>query len=260
MTFIEVDGHALHATVHGNGARPALILLHSLGTSSAVWAEQVEAFEPDFRVVCPDFRGHGSSEVSRHPVTIESLASDVVGLADALGLESFHLAGVSIGGLVAQAIGGQSPESVRSATLFDTSLASTGPAMWLDRADACRRDGLASLAEGILSAWVTPEFRGTPAGRGLATILERTPDEGYAACCEALASADCRDHAGRIEGPITIALGEFDTATPRSASDTLADAMGGLPVHTIAGAAHIPLLEAPREVNRLIRASVERAS
>lgn len=234
------------------------MLLHSLGTNAMVWSEQVAELQRDHWVVCPDFRGHGVSEISTTPVTIESLATDVLGILDALAIGSFHLGGISIGGLVAQAIRGRTPERVLSTTLFDTSLATADATRWLDRAATCREHGLASIADDVVATWITPTARTTPAGRGLATMLRRTPDEGYASLCEALAHADCRPHAGAVSGPIAVALGEHDQATPRAAAEQVAAALGNVPVQIIAGAAHIPLFEAAAQVNDVLRASIDR--
>jgi 3-oxoadipate enol-lactonase len=254
--FIEFDGHVLHAETHGDQVKPALVLLHSLGTSASVWARQVEALRRDFYIVCPDLRGHGLSEVSKTAVSIQSLADDVDALVTSLGLESYHLCGISIGGLVAQAFAGKQPARVKTLTLLDSNLVSLNPPMWRDRAKKCREDGLASIAEGVLSRWMTPGYRKTVEGRALAAMLSRTPDEGYAAGCDALADADCRATASRLGMPVTIALGEFDEATPRAASEALAAVLGGVEVKTIKGAAHIPLFEAAQQVNDLLAAAL----
>ena len=258
--FVAVDDHVLHCDLSGEIGRPALVLLHSLGTSAAVWSAQVAEFQRDFRIVRPDFRGHGLSEISTTPVTIESLASDVLGILDALEIESFHLSGISIGGLVAQAVRGRAPERVRSMTLFDTSIMSASPRHWLDRAATCRDQGLGSIADHIVSTWMTAEAYTTPEGRGLTTMLSRTPDEGYASLCDALADADCRPHATPLGCPTTVAVGEHDQATPRAAAEQLAAALGDLPVQTIAGAAHIPLYQAAAQVNDILRDTIRQAT
>lgn len=254
--LLEVDNHVLHFTVHGNRTKPAVVLFHSLGTCGAVWEKQVQAFAADHFILCPDFRGHGLSEVSKTPVSIERFADDVDAIVDELKLASYHLCGISIGGLVAQAFAAKHPEKAKTLTLLDSNLMSLNPLMWRDRAQKCREAGLDSIAEGVLSRWMTPGFRTTVEGRALATMLVRTPDEGYAAGCDALAEADCRAYAAKLGMPVTVALGEFDEATPRAASEALAAALGGVTVEVIPGAAHIPLFEAAEAVNALLAASL----
>ncbi|WP_085026415.1 alpha/beta fold hydrolase [Ensifer aridi] len=257
--FLEVDNHVLHAATHGDPSKPAVVLLHSLGTCGTVWDEQAAELAARYFLICPDFRGHGLSEISKRPVSIELLADDIGAITDALGLAVYHLCGISIGGLVAQTVAGKNPEKVKTLTLLDSNLVSLNPSMWRDRARTCREQGLGAIADSVLSRWTTPGFRGTVGGRALATMLARTPDEGYAAGCDALADADCRAHSAKLRMPVTIALGEFDEATPRAASETLAAAVGDVAVKTIPGAAHIPLFEAAAEVNALLAASLAEA-
>ena len=115
------------------------------------------------------------------------------------------------------------------------------------------------MAESLLAMWVTPTFRDSAPGRGLATILARTPDEGYAACCEALASVDNRPHVEQLRCPVTVAVGEHDEATPRALADQLAQAIGCGPVHVIPGVRHLPTMEAAGTVTELVRATIGRA-
>ncbi|MBX5047393.1 alpha/beta fold hydrolase [Rhizobium lentis] len=256
--FLNIDGHSLHVALHGSDHDPALVLLHSLGTSHAVWERQVRAFSPTNFVICPDFRGHGLSEVSRTPVTVEVLAEDVVAMLAALGVTTFHLAGISIGGLVAQCVAATLREQVRTLTLLDSNIVSLAPQMWKDRAAKVRALGLAAIEEAVLSRWTTPQGRQSDEGRGLATMLARTPSEGYAAGCDALAVADCRHSAASLTMPVTVAVGEHDEATPPQAGRALAEAIAGARFEIIDGAAHIPLFERSQAVNALLKRSVTR--
>ncbi|TWD48971.1 3-oxoadipate enol-lactonase [Agrobacterium vitis] len=254
--FISVNDHNIHVALHGSADDPALVLLHSLGTSHDVWQEQVRAFSRTHYVICPDFRGHGLSDLSRTPVTIEALADDIVALLRELGVDRFHLAGISIGGLVAQCVAGAVPDRVRTLTLFDSNIVSLAPQMWKDRAAKIRADGLASIASGVLARWITPQALETPFGRGLATMLARMSSEGYAAGCDALAIADCRPHAARLTMPVSVAVGELDEATPPAAGKALADAIAGARFSIIPGAAHIPLFEQAAVVNNTLEAMI----
>ncbi|NRP76022.1 3-oxoadipate enol-lactonase 2 [Ensifer psoraleae] len=254
--FVAINDHNLHIALHGNEADPAIVLLHSLGTCADVWEKQVREFSRSHFVICPEFRGHGLSEVSRTPVTIEALTDDIVALLTLLELRSFHLVGISIGGLVAQLVAGRLSDTVQSLLILNSNIVSLAPQLWRERAAKVRADGLASIAEGILARWMTPASRKTAEGRGLVSMLDRTSPEGYAAGCDALAVADCRESAPRLTMPVTVAVGELDEATPPSASRALADAIPGASFHLITGAAHIPLFEQAEAVNRLIREAI----
>lgn len=254
--FIGINDHNIHVALHGDEKAPALVLLHSLGTSHAVWQEQVRAFSSSHFVICPDFRGHGLSDLSLSPVTVEALAEDIVAVLSAIGVDTFHLAGISIGGLVAQCVAAALADKVLTLTLFDSNIVSLAPQMWKDRAAKIRADGLPSIAEAVLARWTTPQARDSANGNGLAIMLERMPSEGYAAGCDALAIADCRHHAARLTMPVVVAVGELDEATPPAAGRALADAIGGSTFQIIPGASHIPLFEQAEAVNGILRQSI----
>lgn len=254
--FASINDHNIHVALHGNADDPALVLLHSLGTSHDVWQGQVDAFSRTHYVVCPDFRGHGLSDLSRTPVTVEALADDIVILLSELGVQHFHLAGISIGGMVAQCVAATLAERVRSLTVFDSSIVSLDPNMWRQRAAKIRADGLASIARGVLARWITPQAAEAPFGCGLATMLARMSSEGYAAGCDALAIADCRPHAAGLTMPVSVAVGELDEATPPAAGKALADAIAGSLFTIIAGGAHIPLFERAEAVNDILAQSI----
>ena len=104
----------VHVQLDGPADAPPLVLLHSLGTQAAVWEPQAEALAATTRVIRPDMRGHGLTEVTPGPYTIDGLAADTLATLDALGIHSFHLAGISIGGLIAQAIAARAPARIRA--------------------------------------------------------------------------------------------------------------------------------------------------
>src|SRR5262249_34668845 len=141
-------------------------------------------------------------------------AADGIAILDALGVTAAHVGGISIGGLVAIAIAAQAPARVRSLSVFDAGPTFAPPEQWRERAALIREHGPAAGAAPALSRWVSPLFAASPAGRGLRMILERTPPEGYARGCEALADADLTEAARRIAVPTLVAVGEHDPSFP----------------------------------------------
>jgi 3-oxoadipate enol-lactonase len=240
--FIAVNGQVHHVAVTGAPEAPPLVLLHSLGTSSALWQAQVAALAGRRRLICPDFRGHGLSELSADPLSLHMLAGDVLALLEDLGVSQFALAGISLGGVIAQLVAAAAGERLTGLALFDSYAFTAHPPMWQERAAKVRAAGLGSIAEGVLSLWMRPDEAATPEGRGLARMLAATPDEGYAAGCDALALADNRTRLGLIRSPTVVACGALDRAAPPAAAQTLAALIPGARVEILPGAAHIPLL------------------
>jgi pimeloyl-ACP methyl ester carboxylesterase len=95
------------------------LLLHGNVSSAAFWVELLRDLPPRFRPIAPDLRGYGGTQPLPVDATrgLRDWADDVLALADALGLESFHLMGWSMGGGVAMQVLLDAPERVRSLVL-----------------------------------------------------------------------------------------------------------------------------------------------
>ena len=252
-SFVEIRGLATHLAVDGPPGAPALLLMHSLGTNLHLWDAQVAGLAHGFRIVRFDLRGHGLTELAAQPYTIEDLADDALAVLDALGIAVAHVGGVSIGGMIAQAVAARAPARVASLILCDTALALPPPEMWRARAQTLRTEGVAAVAEATLGRWVTPAYLASPGGRGLRAVLLRTHPEGYAAAAEVLAAADLSLTTRQLRVPALVIVGELDPSTPVAAAEALRDAISGAQLTVIPGAAHIPLVEHPDAVTAAIR-------
>lgn len=235
-----------HVDVQGSNESPTLVLLHSLGTNLHLWDPQISTLAKHYRLLRLDMRGHGLSEVGRDAFLIEDLAEDVLNIADYFGIGAFSVAGVSIGGLIAQNLVDRAPERIMSMVLIDTSLAPAAPSFWRARANDIRDRGLDHLVEEIFSRWVTPEFRDTPSAVGMRQMLCRTSAEGYARCAEALSQFELRQPKS-AKVPALVLVGEKDIVFTPTAAQELATARRGKLV-VLRDAAHIPNLEKPDDI------------
>src|SRR5262249_17219505 len=193
--FLDARGIATPLAIDGPPGAPAILLVHSLGSSLRIWDAQVEALARGFRVVRYDLRGHGLTEVGAGPCTIEDLADDALAVLDACGVAAGHVAGVSIGGMVGQGGAPRAPARGRSLSLVSDTQRVPGMARPRaerggQRAARARAEGVAAIADSVLARWVSPAYLASPAGRGLHNLLVRTPAHGYAALADALAVAD----------------------------------------------------------------------
>jgi 3-oxoadipate enol-lactonase / 4-carboxymuconolactone decarboxylase len=246
--FIEARSLVSHVIVEGPKAAPAVLLLHSLGTTAHVWDAQAEALSRNFRVVRPDLRGHGLTEVTSGPYTIEMFAKDAFALLDALDIRKAHIAGVSFGGLVAQAMAHQAPERVRSLVLCSTAPAFPPAQLWRDRAELVRAQGIAPIFEAVTGRWITPEGATSPAARGLRMMLLRTSREGYASAAEALGEADFTERTQSLRLPALVLTGERDVVVTPTMAESLRDAIEGAKLEIIEKAAHMTTVERPEAV------------
>jgi len=252
-SFIAPRGLNLHIAVDGPPGAPAMLLMHSLGTNLHVWDAQVASLARGLRVVRFDLRGHGLSEAGPGPCTIEDLAADALAVMDACGVAVAHVVGVSMGGMIAQAVAAQAPARVTSLVLCGTAMAIPPPEMWRTRAATVRAEGIAAVADGTLARWVSPAYLTSPTGRGLRAMLLRTDRAGYAAAAEALAIADLSRSTPALRVPALVIVGELDPSTPVATAEALRDAIPGAQLVVIPGTMHLPLVEQPDAVTEAIR-------
>jgi 3-oxoadipate enol-lactonase len=248
---LDLPGLAMHLRADGPQDAPPLLMLHSLGTDGRVWQPQAETLSQHFRVLRPDLRGHGLTDVTPGPYTIEGMARDVLAALDALGIDRLPVAGLSIGGMIAQSLAHQASERVASLVLCDTGLAIPPASLWHERAGIVRARGMAAIADGVLARWLTEAAR--PAARNtLRAMLLRTDPEGYAGAAEAIAAADLTETTKRLRLPAFVLVGDRDEATPLGHAEALRAAIPGARLRLIGGAAHIPTLEQPRLVTEAL--------
>lgn len=251
--FLACNGHLHHVQVTGPEGAPVLVLLHSLGTCGALWHRQIAALSGNYRIIAPDFRGHGLSAHSRVPLTCEALAEDVLALLAALDVDRFALAGVSLGGVVAQIVAARAGNRVSGLAIIASYLRAADPAMWQARAAQVRAQGLASIAVPVLSLWVPPALADGADAAVLRTLLEHATDRGYADGCDALALADCSATTPHLTCPTLVVSGAEDRAVPPAVIQRLADAIPGCERVEIPGAGHLPVITHAEICTALLR-------
>ena len=116
---------SIHYLDRGQG--PVVILLHGLGSCADDWELQIEALASTFRIIAPDFRGHGKSSVASSAFSMQTLAQDIKALTEHLQLGQYHLVGFSLGGMVAFELALLCPEHIESMVIINS-----GPAVASD--------------------------------------------------------------------------------------------------------------------------------
>ena len=240
--------------IDGHEARPPLVLGSSLGTTWELWDAQLPSLVEDFRVVRYDHPGHGRSPIPDASLTIESLAEGVVELIDALDLERVSFCGLSLGGMVGMALALRAPERVDRLVLCCTA-AHLGPVEgWYERAEVVRARGTSAIAGAVLGRWFTQRFREeSPVTIArFREMLEGTPAEGYAACCEAIARWDARSDVSAIRAPTLVISGDDDVAAPPQDGAFLAGSISGAELTVIPHCAHLANVEQPALFTRAL--------
>jgi 3-oxoadipate enol-lactonase/4-carboxymuconolactone decarboxylase len=181
------------------------------------------------------------------------LAQDCLAILDTLGIDKVHVAGLSIGGMIAQAMAAAAPDRLASLILCDTAMTIPGREIYTERAATVRSQGMEVIADAVMARWVTPGFLQDPAAIGLRNMLLRTAPEGYAAAGEAIAAADLTQSTTGLAIPTLILVGDQDEATPIACAKAMQSAIAGASLEVIPGASHIPTVERPALVADAIK-------
>jgi pimeloyl-ACP methyl ester carboxylesterase len=242
------------------GSGPPLVLLHGIGSAAASFLYQLEALSARFRVVAWDAPGYGAST----PLAIEHPdASDYAAALDAwlgaLGIDRCHLAGQSLGTLIAARFAAEQPRRVLSLTLASIARGHGRlPPPERQRLLAQRLDDLAQLGPHGMAATRGPRLLGPeatePMRRKVIEIMARIRPGGYAQAARMLSTGDITADLARLPAglPIQIVVGQTDAITPPAGNLEIATAIPAASVHVVPGAGHALYLEKPEEFNRLV--------
>jgi len=231
-----------------------LVLSNSLGTTSALWDAQLPELLPRFRVLRYDHPGHGRSELLQGRATVEALARGLLELLDHLELGRVSFCGLPLGGMVGMALALQAPERVDRLALCCTAAHLGPPESWAERARLVRTEGTSSITDTVLQRWFTEDFRSErpEMAARFRAMLEETPTEGYAACCEAIRDWDARESSHAIRAPTLVIVGAEDSATTLEHVSMIADAIVGARLVVLPDAAHLANVAQPELFNRAL--------
>src|SRR3546814_4914308 len=159
-------------------------------------------------------------------------------------------------------LGARNPERIAGLVVLCTS-PYLGPASnWHDRAALVRAEGTAAVAEAVVDRWYSPGFlaRETELVAAARQVVASTPAEGYAACCEAIATMDLREELKQISAPTLAIAGADDPSTPPPHLESIAEAVQDGRVLVVPDAAHLandeqPATVTPAIIQHLLRAS-----
>lgn len=115
-----VDRDNVRVQYSSAGTGPAILFVQGVGAIGRAWTPQLTALSSTHRVVAFDNRGIGDTRRGNTPLSIELMAEDALAVADAAGLETFHLVGHSMAGLIAQQLALTARARVRSLALLCT--------------------------------------------------------------------------------------------------------------------------------------------
>ena len=251
---IDVNGTTLAYRFDGPEDAPVVMLSNSLMSNLTMWDPQIDALSAKYRVLRYDTRGHGASAVPQGPYTMEMLGEDTAALMDALGLETVHFCGLSMGGMIGQYLGANHGHRLKSLTLCDTACVMPPKSMWDDRIQTAREGGTGAAEQATLERWFTAPFRaeGNPVIEKVGVMIRSTAVEGFAGCCAAIRDMDQTETLSKITTDTLIIVGEDDPGTPVSAAEVLNDRIAGSKLMVIPSSAHLCNMERPEAFNPVL--------
>jgi 3-oxoadipate enol-lactonase len=237
----------------------ALVFVHGVGSTAAIWDPQLETFGDDWLCAAVELRGNGTRKPDSDPllVTRAGFAEDVLGVADALGAERFVLVGCSLGGVVAFELWRRARRRIASMVLLGTFARYPSGERYAEQ--------IVTEARAAGDMRVFGELRA--AKLGLPPHRLRETVEQYAcksidcfvAATRATWTGDYRDLLSTIDVPALVAYGERDAIAPLPLAEEIASAVRGAELAMIAGAGHVANADDPVAFNALLRAFLERA-
>ena len=168
----------------------------------------------------------------------------------------------TIGGVIGQEFYRQHPDPRRRACPLRHRGENRNRRVLDQRIAQVERGGVEGIADSVLERWFTADFRASRAAElaGVRAMLTRTPRQGYLAACGALKRADLRPYAGQIKAPTLCLVGDQDGSTPVTLVKETAALIAGSRFEIIVGAGHLPNVEKPSIVARLVAEHARRAA
>ena len=253
---IFANGIDLNYELSGPENAPVVMLSHSLAASLAMWAPQMAALTTRYRVLRYDLRGHGLSDVPSGPYTFDMLADDALGLLHALNIKRCHFVGLSIGGMIGQALGLRAAPEIVSLTLCATSsrMPAEMQSVWDARIAQVRAQGVGSIANGTMERWFTPSFHGAHAATiaEIGAMIAGTSAEGFAGCASAIKTLNFTDQLKKISLPTLLIVGREDPGTPVAASEAIQREIKGAELVVLENAMHICNIEQAEGFNQAL--------
>jgi pimeloyl-ACP methyl ester carboxylesterase len=246
MTFVKNQGAKIYWDEQGQG-EPVLLIM-GLAYPSHMWYRTRPLLASRYRTLAFDNRGIGQSDVPQGPYSIALMASDAAAVLDAAGIESAHVLGVSMGGMIAQEFALRYPARVRSLILGCT--AAGGPTAVRAEPEAIqmlmRREKMSpeQAAEAAVPFIYDPT---TPRERIDEDIAIRRPwfprPEAYAAQLQGILSWEAYSRLGQIVAPTLVIHGESDRLIPQGNANLIAERIPGAKLVMIPHASHLFLTD-----------------
>lgn len=253
MKIAHINDLTMNYFDNGNTDKPVLVFIHGLGENLHSWAFQIEYFSRNYHIVVMDLRGHGLTSDGMNGITIENMASDIIGLLDYLNIEKASFIGLSLGGMICQELTKHHQDRMEKLVLCNTAAYTVNNTDYplesrLKMITQTPMDILAGyLTKSCLSNGFTKEVYNQTV-----KMFSANRVVPYLSATAAAFSVDYREILEDIKVPTLIIVGEYDLVTPVAASKFLHQQIKNSELAIIPNASHLTKIESPIIFNQYV--------
>ncbi|MBW1644079.1 MAG: alpha/beta hydrolase [Deltaproteobacteria bacterium] len=251
MPKLQVNNLDLNYEMTGKGQ--SVLFVHGLGSSSRDWEEQVNYFSKDYQVVTIDVRGHGLSDKPPGPYSIKLFSDDTAALITSLDLSPVHIAGISMGGMIAFQLAVDNPNLLKSMTIVNS-----GPEMIarsfkeklmiFQRSVIFRLLSMQKIGE-VLAGRLFPKADQEELRIKMVKRWAENDKRAYTDSFKALVGWSVAEHIGNIKCP-TLVIAADEDYTPVSLKEDYVSKMKDAQLVLINDSRHATPLDRPAEFNK----------
>ena len=259
MPFVSaLDGTRIHYEVTGRIGKTPVLMIQGLGASKNAWNLQRIAMATRFRIISFDNRGAGRSDKPTEPFTLEQMADDALAVLDAAGIETAHVVGASMGGVISQIVAVKYPHRVRSLTLVCTACRNHPWRQELLQswAKTAEEKGMIEVGKEAAQWVMSPRSfrRLVPAFTWMGPLAALRPRHSFVSQIDAILNTreDLVDQLSTITAPTMVIVGNQDILTPRGDSEEIAERIPNAELVVISGAAHGLMMEHSSTFNKIL--------
>ena len=252
------DGTRIHYEVTGRVGKTPVLMIQGLGASKNAWNLQRIAMATRFRNISFDNRGAGRSDKPTEPFTLEQMADDAIAVLDAAGIETAHIVGASMGGVISQIVAVKFPQRVRSLTLVCTACRNHPWRQELLQswAKTAEEKGMIEVGKEAAQWVMSPRSfrRLVPAFTWMGPLAALRPRHSFTSQVHAILDTreDLVDQLSTITAPTMVIVGNQDILTPRGDSEEIAERIPNSELVVISGAAHGLMMEHSFTFNKIL--------
>ncbi|MFJ5714885.1 alpha/beta fold hydrolase [Neobacillus sp. NPDC093127] len=260
MPSTNANGIDLYYEVHGEGE--PLLLIMGLSLNSKSWFRTLPALSEHYKVIIFDNRGVGLSGKPNTPYSIELMAEDARSVLDAAGVESAHVYGISMGGMIAQRLALKYPERIRSLILGCTTSGGENHVQPSADVSMLMLSRASSIATPEEMAWATAPILYSQAfienqRELVAEDIQKRIElpvlpYAYMLQLQACLAHDTYNEIEQIKASTLVIHGDEDKLVPYENGVTLAEKIPNAEFMAIQGAGHIYVTEANDLVNKRV--------